>query len=139
MAYFPTKDAPLKERWIRVRGVAERIGLSAKAKEKLEWIIFYYTVGERNVVATSSYFGITRKTLHKWLKRFDERNLKSLEEKSRAPITKREWEVTGEEEERIVFLRKAHLKWGKKKLKSNQEMELVSGQRETQKVSQAQG
>ncbi len=25
MAYFPTKDSPLKERWVRVRGVTERL------------------------------------------------------------------------------------------------------------------
>jgi len=117
MAYFPTKDSFLKERWTRVRGIAEKVGLSPRAKEKLEWIIFYHTVGKKSVVTTASYFGTTRKTLHKWLKRFDEKNLRSLEEKSRAPIQRREWEVTGKEEERIVFLRKAHLKWGKKKLK----------------------
>jgi len=116
LGYFPSKDGPLKDKWVRIRGVAERIGLSPKAKEKLEWIIFYHTVGDRNVQATSCYFGITRKTFHKWLKRFEERNLKSLEEKSRAPIKRREWEVTGEEEERIISLRKSHIKWGKKKL-----------------------
>ena len=89
-AYFPSKDDPLKERSVRLRGVSEAIGLSSKAKEKLEWIIFYQTVGEKNVVATASYFGTTRKTLHKWLRGFNERNLRSLEEKSRAPIQKRE-------------------------------------------------
>ena len=117
MAYFPTKDSPLKERWLRVRGVAEKFGLSPKAKEKLEWIIFYHTIGKRKAKSTASYFGITRKTLHKWLKRFSEKNLLSLEEKSRAPIQKRVWEVAREEEERIVSLRKVHIKWGKRKIK----------------------
>ena len=117
LAYFPAKDGPLKDRWVRLRGITQSIGLSSKAKEKLEWIIFYSTVGKGNVKSTASYFGVTRKTLYKWLKRFDERNLKSLEEKSKAPIRKREWEVTGEDEKRVVSLRKAHLKWGKKKLK----------------------
>ena len=117
MAYFPTKDSHLKEKWVRIRGVAERVGLSPKAKEKLEWIIFYHTVGKESVKNTFSYFGITRKTLHKWLKRFNEKNLLSLEEKSKAPIKKRAWEVTSKEEERIVYLRKSHIKWGKKKIK----------------------
>jgi len=40
-----------------------------------------------------------------------------LKEKSRAPIKTRDWEVTREKEERIVSLRKAHIKRGKKKLK----------------------
>jgi transposase InsO family protein len=117
LAYFPTKDAPLKEKWVRVRAVAEEIGLSPLAREKLEWIIFYHTVGKENASFTASYFGLTRKTLHKWLKRFDEKNLLTLEEKSRAPIQKRNWEVTQGQEERIISLRYAHLKWGKRKLK----------------------
>lgn len=117
LAYFPSKDRPLKDRPARLRGVAQMTGLSSKAKEKLEWIIFYQTIGQDNAKATAAYFGITRKTFHKWLKRFDERNLLSLEEKSRSPKQRRTWEVTGEEEERIVDLRKKHLKYGKKKIK----------------------
>ena len=117
MAYFPAKDSPLKDKWIRIRESGEKVGLSPKAKEKLEWIIFYNTVGRKSVKETYTYFGITRKTLHKWLKRFDERNLLSLEEHSKAPINTRDWEVTFTEEERIVSLRKSHIKWGKKKLK----------------------
>lgn len=117
LAYFPAKDAPLKEKWVLVRSVANQIGLSFKAKEKLEWIIFYHTFGNMNVKETSLYFGTTRKTFHKWFKRFDERNLLSLEEHSKAPIKTRTWQVTFEEEARIVSLRKKHIKWGKKKLR----------------------
>jgi transposase InsO family protein len=117
MAYFPTWDKPLKEKWTRIRGVAGRVGLSVKAKEKLEWIIFYHTFGKQNTKETSSYFGISRKTLHKWLKRFDEKNLLSLEEHSKAPIKRRSWEVTRAEEKRIIKLRKKHIKWGKAKIK----------------------
>src|SRR3972149_10306258 len=117
VAYFPTKDSPLKEYWTRIRGVAEIVGLSSKAKEKLEWIIFYHTFGEQNAKETSAYFGISRKTLHKWLRRFDEKNLRSLEERSKAPIKRRVWEVTRQEEEKVVSLRKVHIKWGKIKLK----------------------
>lgn len=47
MAYFPANDFPLKDKWIRIRGVAEKMELPPKAKEKLEWIIFYHTVGKR--------------------------------------------------------------------------------------------
>ncbi len=129
IAYFPTKDLPLKEKWTRVRGVANMVGLSVKAKEKLEWIIFYHTFGKENASETSSYFGITRKTFHKWLKRFDEENLLSLEEHSKAPAKRRAWEVTRTEEERIICLRKKHIKWGKakiKKLYSNDYKETIS-------------
>src|SRR3989344_5384385 len=117
MAYFPCHDNILKNKWALFRGVAFDIGLSSQAREKLEWIIFFNTVGERNVTKTALYFGISRKTLHKWLGRFNDRNLKSLEENSRSPHTKRSWMVTKEEEDRIIGLRKAHIKWGKNKLK----------------------
>lgn len=118
LAYFPSKDFPLKEKWVRMRSVAEKVGSSSGAKEKLEWIIFYHTVSDCNAKRTSEYFGISRKTFHKWLKRFDETDLKSLEENSRSPITRRTWEVTPEEEKQIITLRKeTKCVYGKKKLK----------------------
>ena len=118
MAYFPTHDGPLKNHWVRLRCVAETVALSNLAKQKLEWIIFYNSVTNCNVTTTAKYFNITRKTLHKWLKRFDEKNLKSLEEVSKSPHLKRSWTVTFEEQERIKDLRNlGKCKWGKKKIK----------------------
>lgn len=114
--YFPSKDKPLKNKWTLIREVGKDI-LSPKAKIKLEWIIFYFTYGKRNAKLTSSHFGISRKTFHKWLKRFNEKNLKTLEEQSREPIHKRDWLVTWEEEQRTKKLRKENLELGKKKLK----------------------
>lgn len=118
LAYFPSKDNPLMEKWVRLRSVAESMGLSESAKKKLEWIIFYHTVARGNAKATAKYFAITRKTLHKWLGRFSETNLRLLEEESRAPVKRRVWAVTSLEEERIVNLRKdCKCKWGKEKLR----------------------
>jgi transposase-like protein len=116
-AYFPSKPIILPSKWDLLRGVAENLKLSTGARLRLEWIIFYSTVGKKNVTQTAGHFGISRKTLHKWLKRFDERNLRSLEERPRVPIILRTWMVTLKEQERIVALRKKHLKYGKKKLK----------------------
>lgn len=80
-------------------------------------MIFYQTVGKRNAKATASYFGISPKTFHKWKSRFDFTRIHSLEEKSRAPLKKRVWQVTPEQEKRIISLREKHIKYGKKKLK----------------------
>lgn len=99
------------------RALAEYWQISSWAKQRLEWLIFYYTVGKRNATFTASYFGISRKTFHKWKKRFNPHLIQSLEEKSRTPHQKRVWEVTFKQEERIIKLRKRHLKYGKKKLK----------------------
>lgn len=90
--------------------------LSQAAQLKLEWIIFYQTVGKRKVVPTAKHFGISAKTLHKWLKRFDQRNLLSLEEQSRTPNHVRAWMVTKTQEEEIKTLRQNNMKLGKKKL-----------------------
>lgn len=118
LAYFPTHDGPLKNHWLVLRSIGEKIGLSSSAKEKLEWMIFYHTVASGNATTTARYFNISRKTLHKWLKRFDDKNLKTLEGLSRSPHTKRTWTITFEEQERIKDLRLfSKCKWGKRKLK----------------------
>lgn len=116
MAYFPVWDKPLGDKYSRFRAVAGMLKLSLPARLRLEWMIFYQTQGKRNACLTANYFYVSRKTLHKWLKRFDEANLKSLEEGSRRPQHVRQWQVTREEETRVIKLRRQHLRWGKKKL-----------------------
>lgn len=114
--FFESKPINIPEKWILLRGIAKDI-LSEKAQEKLEWIIFYHTIAKKNVLATASYFGINPKTLHKWKRRFNEKNLSSLEEHKRAPIKKRAWMVTPKEESNIKDLRKRNMEFGKEKLK----------------------
>lgn len=99
------------------RTFANNNHLSPGAKTRLEWMIFYHTVGERSVTKTASYFGISRKTFHQWKKRFNPHRIQSLEEYSRAPKKRRVWQVTPEEEQRIKTLRSRYMKYGKKKLK----------------------
>ncbi len=113
--FFEAKHIEIPQKWVLLRQVGKDT-LSEKAEAKLEWIIFYHTIGKKNVLYTSSYFGINPKTLHKWLKRFDEKNLSSLEEQSRRPLKVRGWMVTKEEESHIANLRKRNLELGKKKL-----------------------
>lgn len=116
LAYFPSKDKPLEDQWIRLRKIAQEKS-PPQVQLRLEWIIFYHTVGKKDVTKTSNHFGISRKTLHKWLKRFTSNNLTGLKEVSRAPHKRRNWEVSRPEEERIVSLRRQYLKYGKAKIK----------------------
>ncbi len=114
---LPTKElttAPI-DKWQRYRSLGKDI-LSSHAQLKLEWIISYHTLFDENATHTAKHFGITRKTVHKYLSRFDEKNLLSLEEHSRAPEKTRSWMVTTEEEKNIKQLRKTYMKLGKKKL-----------------------
>jgi transposase InsO family protein len=115
---LPTKElrtGPINK-WHLYRSQSKTI-LSPLAQLKLEWIISYYTVFETNASKTAAHFGITRKTLHKYLSRFDEKNLRTLEEYSRKPKHIRKWTLTHQEEADIIDLRKRNMEYGKKKLK----------------------
>lgn len=100
----------------RWRKQAEALKLSKEARNRLEWFIYYETAGKRNVSLTCRHFGIAGKTFYKWRAVFDEKNLRTLETRSRAPKHAREKTITSLEEERVVTIRKAHLRWGKVKL-----------------------
>lgn len=115
--YFSAKPLPDYDKWTLIRKVGQDF-LSPKALLRLEWIISYHTIFHENIILVSSHFGISRKTLYKWLNRFEEKNLKSLEEYSRAPKKKRDWMVTLKEEGRIISLRKENMELGKQKLKT---------------------
>jgi len=69
----------------RWRSMAIHQGVSAAARQRLEWMIFYDTVGQRNARRTAAYFGISAKTFHKWKGRFDPQHPERLEDQSRAP------------------------------------------------------
>jgi len=78
------------------------------------------TVARENAALTAKLFGISRKTFHKWFKRFkgSKYNVKCLADQSKAPRHKRTWEITLTQEERIRRLRSKYPHYGKKKLKA---------------------
>ncbi len=96
--------------------MADALKLSKEARQRLEWMIFYETRAGRNALATCRHFLISSKTFYKWLKRFDEKNLRTLEDGDKAPKNTRKREITPGEESRIVSLRKQYITWGKMKL-----------------------
>lgn len=115
--FLPKPPPPPYDRWgILRKQVAD---LPVEVNLRLEWIIFYETVGKRNVVLTAKHFGISRKTFHKWRQRFEKGrgDVRCLLDLSKAPRHRRSWQVTLTEEERIIRLRKLYLKYGKRKLK----------------------
>ncbi len=114
--YLQGNPMVVPRKWDLLRSLGKD-KLSAQAQLKLEWIIFYHTVGKENVTDTAKHFGISRKTFHKWFNRFDERRLDTLEEDSRAPHKTRNREISPQQRIRIIKLRKAHLRWGKMKLR----------------------
>ena len=115
--FFPRKDKPLPDKYTLWRKFAQ--DLSSQERLRLEWIIFYQTVGKRNAALTALHFGISRKTFHKWNTRFvkSRENVRALRDLSKAPHHPRGWEVTLEQQSRVIYLRKKHLHYGKTKLK----------------------
>jgi transposase len=59
-------------------------------------MIFYHAVGRKNAALTAKHFGISRKTFHKWFKRFEysKYNVRNLADQFKACHHKRNWEVT---------------------------------------------
>ena len=109
------KQHQLLHQYDRWRKQAELIKLSAKAKQKLGWFIYYHN-NNKNAAVTIRYFGISKTTFYKWLSVFDPVNLKALEESSRAPVRRREIEVSYLEQDRIIYLKKINPEYGKMKI-----------------------
>lgn len=114
---FKRKPILLLTKTVRWRKQANLVNLSSSARLRLEWMIFYQTVGKRNAYLTAKHFSITPKTFYKWHKRFDNGKVRLLEEQSRRPNKTRDWRVTMVEESRIKQLRQDKIHYGKKKLK----------------------
>jgi transposase InsO family protein len=89
--------------------------LSREGRIRLNFLEYYEKNG-RNVSKTCRYFGISRKTFYYWKKRYNPYDLSTLENKSRAPKQKRQRDITPEEEERIVALRKKYITEGKENI-----------------------
>ncbi|MBI3486248.1 DDE-type integrase/transposase/recombinase [Candidatus Daviesbacteria bacterium] len=118
MYFFRDKDQErLKPNWHQIRQKAQK-EISPQAQLKLEWIIYYYTQGKENASATASQFGITRKTIHKWLKRFKRNQLATLEEITTAPHKTRTRQINLIQRTRIRHLREKYPSYGKMKLVS---------------------
>ena len=116
------KQHVLLNKYGRWRKQAELLKLSPKAKQKLEWFIYYYRKAQ-NARKTARYFGISKSVFYKWLTVFDPVNLRALEEGSRAPVRRREHVVNQLQEDRILNLRKLNPEYGKMKLKAIYERE----------------
>ena len=89
----------------------------------------FVKTGQENAALTARYFDISRKTFHKWLRRFKDSkyDVRSLADQSRSPQHRRRWEVTLIQEDRIRQLRKRYPYYGKKKLKGLYEKEYCEG------------
>jgi transposase InsO family protein len=117
MVYEPYRAAKrrrLLPREERLRKEVLALGLSKQARNRLEWVLYRERSGAS---LTCRHFGIGRSLLHKWVSRFDEENLRTLEDLSRAPKRNREREASPLQDGRVIALRKRYPAYGKEKIK----------------------
>jgi transposase InsO family protein len=89
--------------------------LSPKAKHRLKIIDWHRSNGE-NQSLTSRRFGVGREALREWLKRFKERGINGLEERSHKPHKVRERKTSLVTQDEIVKLRKLNPCYSKYKI-----------------------
>ena len=116
VGYYLVPAITLFDKYERWRKQLDALKLSREAKMRLEWMIYYETTAKENASLTCRHFGIAPKTFYKWRGRFDGANLRLLETQSRASLRTRKRQITALEEERVIIIRKAHIRWGKVKL-----------------------
>jgi len=101
----------------RLHRLAHGIGpdLSRAAKQHLAWLDYYRTHG-RHAALTCRYFGISRQTFYRWQRRFDPRNLMTLEPRSHRPRRVRQPTWSPTLAQAVRRLRQSYPRWGKDKL-----------------------
>jgi len=111
------KDYSKLDKWQILRELSK--DYQGKVHLRLEWMIFYETISDKNAKYTSEHFGISRRTFHKWHKRFKDSksNIESLVDVSKAPINRRTPMINGIEEYRIKDIRKKYMRYGRSKIK----------------------
>ena len=114
--YWRAKKAQSLDTHDRRRAMARALKLSREALCRLEWVVFYETAAKQDCALVCRHFGIGRSTFYKWLERFDETNLRTLETVSRRPVKVRDRVATPLKDERVIQLRKQYPYFGKKKI-----------------------
>ncbi len=88
--------------------------LSREARARLDWMDYYCRC--HNVALTCRHFGISRQICYRWQKRYDSRNLTTLESRSHRPHRRRQPTWSQALAERVLHLRRQFPRWGKDKL-----------------------
>ena len=91
------------------------VELSREAKARLKWFDYYESHG-RNARLTCRHFGISPQTFYRWKRRYDPKNLRTLEGRSSRPKQCRVPEYKTDLVMAVQRLREAYPRWGKDKL-----------------------
>lgn len=89
--------------------------LSRAARVRLEMLDWHRAHGG-NVARTARHFGFSRPTVYRWLRRFDQYHLETLEDASSAPRRRRRPSWTVGQIGAVRSVRERYPRWGKAKL-----------------------
>jgi putative transposase len=89
--------------------------LSAQARRRLKWMDYYQSQGH-NARLTCRHFDISPQTFYRWRRRYNPRNLGSLEDRSRRPRRLRQPTWSAQLADAVLRLRQEYPRWGKDKL-----------------------
>lgn len=90
--------------------------LSRRARVRLKWFDYYEAHGA-NAALVCRRFGIGRETFYRWKRRYNPKDLTSLEDRSSLPRERRRRTWTPEQVEAVRKMREEYPGWGKDKLK----------------------
>jgi transposase len=99
----------------RVLGAARLAGLpqlSRMARQRVKWMDYYRAHGG-NAALTCRYFGISRQTFYRWRRRYNPRDLTTLEERTHRPKRLRQPTWSRELALAVLHLREQYPRWGK--------------------------
>ena len=91
------------------------VELSKEAERRLKWLEYYEGHG-CNARLTCRHFDISPQTFYRWKRRYNRRQLKTLETRSSRPKRVRQPMYSAELVEAVVRLRGSYPRWGKEKL-----------------------
>jgi putative transposase len=91
------------------------LDLSKEATRRLKWFDYYYLHRE-NARLTCRHFDISPQTFYRWKRRYNNRQLESLESCSHRPKRVRQPMYSVELVEAVIRLREKYPRWGKDKL-----------------------
>jgi transposase InsO family protein len=89
--------------------------ISREARRRVKWFDYHEANG-RNVRKTCRHFNISPDTFYRWKKRYNPKNLLTLEDLSHRPRRVRQHTWTSKTEQAVLELRNKYPRWGKAKL-----------------------
>jgi putative transposase len=89
--------------------------LSAQARRRLKWMDYHGSHGH-NARLACRHFDISPQTFYRWRRRYNPRDLCSLEDRSRCPRRLRQPTWSPELAQAVLTLREEYPRWGKDKL-----------------------